>query len=178
MSALQQRFQIQHTPEERPCAEERLVQREGTEAFLYGPLLPGHVGPGTDCTWAETCKSSRQSNIHQEILCACWISHCRCVSLEDSVSTTVVNKMQNHQRDYARACAQPSDSATPRTVACQPPPSMGFSRQEHWSGLPFPSPGDLPDPGIEPASPVSPTLVGRFFTTGPQGKSQEPITKS
>ena len=43
---------------------------------------------------------------------------------------------------------------TPWTVACQAPLSMGFSRQEYWSGLPFPSPGDLPDPGIEPASPA------------------------
>ena len=42
--------------------------------------------------------------------------------------------------------------ATPWTVAHQAPPSMGFSRQEYWSGLPFPSPGDLPDPGIEPRS--------------------------
>ena len=44
---------------------------------------------------------------------------------------------------------------------------MGFRRQEYWSGLPFPSPGDLPDPGIEPASPISPSLAGRFFTTVP-----------
>ena len=44
--------------------------------------------------------------------------------------------------------------ATPKTVAYQAPPSMGFSRQEYWSGLPFPSPGDLPDPGIEPGSPT------------------------
>ena len=43
--------------------------------------------------------------------------------------------------------------ATPWTVACQASPSMGFSRQEYWIGLPFPSPGDLPDPGIEPGSP-------------------------
>ena len=43
--------------------------------------------------------------------------------------------------------------ATPWTVAYQVPPSMEFSRQEYWSGLPFPSPGDLPDPGIEPGSP-------------------------
>ena len=43
---------------------------------------------------------------------------------------------------------------TPWTVAHQAPPSMGFSRQEHWSGLPFPSPGDLPDPGFEPRSPA------------------------
>ena len=44
--------------------------------------------------------------------------------------------------------------ATPWTVAYQAPPSMGFSRQEYWSGLPFPSPVDLPDPGIEPGSPT------------------------
>ena len=44
--------------------------------------------------------------------------------------------------------------ATPWSVAYQAPLSMGFSRQEYWSGLPFPSPGDLPDPGIEPGSPA------------------------
>ena len=44
--------------------------------------------------------------------------------------------------------------ATPWTVAYQASPSMGFSRQEYWSGLSFPSPGDLPDPGIEPRSPA------------------------
>ena len=43
---------------------------------------------------------------------------------------------------------------TPWTVACQAPLSMGFSRQEYWSGLPFPSPGDLPDPGIKPEFPA------------------------
>ena len=51
---------------------------------------------------------------------------------------------------------------TPWTVANQAPLSMGFSRQEYWSGLPFPTPGDLPDLEMEP---VSPALAGRFFTT-------------
>ena len=51
------------------------------------------------------------------------------------------------------------------TVAHQAPLSMGFSRQGYWSGLPCPSPEDLPNPGIEPASLMSPTLAGRFFTT-------------
>ena len=60
--------------------------------------------------------------------------------------------------------------ATPWTVACQALLSMGFSRKEYWSGLPFPSPGDLPDPGIESASPVSSALAGGFFTTVPSGK--------
>ena len=48
--------------------------------------------------------------------------------------------------------------------------SMGFSRQEYWSGLPFPSLGDLPNLGIKPTSPVSPALVREFFTTEPPGK--------
>ena len=54
-------------------------------------------------------------------------------------------------------------------IDCSPPGSsvMGFSRQEYWSGLPFPSPGDLTDPGIKPASPA---LAGRFFTAEPPGK--------
>ena len=54
---------------------------------------------------------------------------------------------------------------TLRTVAHQAPLSMGFSMQECWSGLPCPPPGDLPDPGIKPASLVSPALAGRFFAT-------------
>ena len=48
--------------------------------------------------------------------------------------------------------------------------SMGFSRQKYWSGLPFPSPEDLPHSGIKPTSLVCPTLAGRFFTTSPPGK--------
>ena len=51
------------------------------------------------------------------------------------------------------------------TLACRAPLSMGFFRQEYWSGLPCPPPGDLPDLGIEPVSLLSPTLVGGFFTT-------------
>ena len=54
--------------------------------------------------------------------------------------------------------------ATPWPVALQAPLFMQFSRQEYWSGVPFPTPGDLPNPGIEPASIASPTLAGGFFT--------------
>ena len=53
----------------------------------------------------------------------------------------------------------------PWTVARQAPLLMKFSRQEYWSGLSFPSPGDLPNPGIQPMSLVSPVLAGGFFTT-------------
>ena len=61
-----------------------------------------------------------------------------------------------------------------KSMDCSPPGSMGFSRQEYWSRLPFPPLGDLPDPRIEPASPVSPALAGRFFTTALPGKLQSP----
>ena len=61
----------------------------------------------------------------------------------------------------------------PWTVAHQDPLSMGFPRQEYWSGLPFPTPGDLPNPGIEPTSLASSALAGGFFTTEPPGKPPE-----
>ena len=60
--------------------------------------------------------------------------------------------------------------AIPSTVAHQAPLSMRCPRREYWSGLPFPSPGDLPNLGMEP---VSPALVGRFFTTEPPRKPQK-----
>ena len=60
--------------------------------------------------------------------------------------------------------------ATPWTVAHQAPPSMGFSRQEYWSGLPFPSLGYLPDPGIEPRSPA---LQADTLTSEPPGKKPQ-----
>jgi len=50
---------------------------------------------------------------------------------------------------------------------------MEFSKQEYWNGLPFPTPGDLPNPGIKPASVAFPALAGRFFTTAPPGKPLE-----
>ena len=60
--------------------------------------------------------------------------------------------------------------ATPWTVAYQAPLFMGFSRQEYWSGLPFPSPGDLPDPGIDPGSPA---LEADSLTSEPQGSYED-----
>ena len=58
---------------------------------------------------------------------------------------------------------------TPWTIACQAPLTIRFSRQEYWSGLPYPPPGDLPYLGIENKSLASPALAGGFFTTEPPG---------
>ena len=66
--------------------------------------------------------------------------------------------------EFCRARSVVSDSVTSLTVAYQASLSMEFSRQEYWSGLPFPTPGDLPDPRIKPAPLAYPALSGRFFT--------------
>ena len=71
------------------------------------------------------------------------------------------------------ACSVVSDAAAPRTAAHRAPLSMGFPGQESWSGLPFPPPRDLPYPGVQPASPVSPALAGGFFTTSTTWGSEE-----
>ena len=63
--------------------------------------------------------------------------------------------------------------ATQWTVAHQAPLSMGFSRQEHWSGLPCPPPGDLSIPWMETASPLSPALAGGFITTNATWEAQD-----
>ena len=77
-----------------------------------------------------------------------------------------------HSTLYGHCCflvikSCPTLFVTPWTSACQAPLSMGLPRQEYWSTLPFPSPGDLPDPWIQP---ISPALAGEFFTTDPPGK--------
>ena len=76
------------------------------------------------------------------------------------------------------ACSVISNSATPWTIAYQAPLSMGFPRQEYCSGLPFPSPGDLTDPGIELSFLVSPASADRFFTTVPPGKPHDEDTRA
>ena len=71
------------------------------------------------------------------------------------------------KRKVKVSCTIMSDSVIPWTAACSTPPSKEFSRQEYWSGLPFPSPGGLPHPGIEPRSP---TLQADSLPTEPLGK--------
>ena len=71
-----------------------------------------------------------------------------------------------------QSCLTLCDPLDCSPVAHQAPPSMGFSRQEYWSELPFSSPEDLPNPGIELASLAFPVLTGGFFITSPTRKTQ------
>ena len=72
---------------------------------------------------------------------------------------------------YVLSCVQLF--AIPGTVTHQASLSIEFSRQVYWSGLPFPTPGDLPDPGIEPMTLMPLALADRFFTTAPPGKPKK-----
>ena len=85
-----------------------------------------------------------------------------CIS---SLSILAINGVLLCVRVCAQSLSRVPLFAASWTVVFQSPLSMEFSRQEYWNGLPFPSPGDLPDAGIEPASLVSPALAGRFFAT-------------
>ena len=89
-----------------------------------------------------------------------------CIHIADSLSWTAeTNILQSNYSACILSCVQLF--VTLCTAACQTPPSMGLSRQEYCSGLPFPPSGHFPNPGINPASPE---LAGRFFTTEPPGK--------
>ena len=82
------------------------------------------------------------------------------------ISQSLLIKVKERKKVKSLSCVQLF--ATPWIVAHQAPPSMGFSRQEYWSGLPFPSPEDLPNPGIEPGSPA---LQAETLPSEPPGKS-------
>ena len=85
-----------------------------------------------------------------------------------SIISEVVVQLLSHVRFFA----------TPWTVAHQALLSIGFPKQEYWSGLPFPPPGNPPDPGIKPTLPASPVLAGGFLTTEPSAKPQgSPISQ-
>ena len=79
-------------------------------------------------------------------------------------------------RAFLCVCAIVSDSVTLWTVAHHAPLSMEYSRQEYQSELPFPPPGYLPNPGIEPTDLVSPALAGRFYTIAPPPKERASFT--
>ena len=87
---------------------------------------------------------------------------------EHRIKTHTYKPGSPHQSESESEVAQSCPTLCNRwTVAYQAPPSMGFSRQEYWSGLPFPSPGDLPDPGIELRPPA---LQADALTSAPPGK--------
>ena len=91
------------------------------------------------------------------------------IVLVEKVLFSVVAHWLRHW-DFLSVFSRVQLFATPWTVTCQAPLSMGFSKQEYWSRLPFCPPGDLPDPGIEPASLMSPAWLAGSLSIAPPGK--------
>ena len=120
-----------------------------------------------DQSWSVVIKPSDEARklslkriFYRSIFGVFWMRNCILFSLSNTVNLS----------NYCHAAVTVQLCPTlckPMDIACQAPLSMGFSRQEYWSGLPFLPPGDLPGPGIEPKSPA---LTDGFFTTKPLGK--------
>ena len=115
---------------------------------------------------------SQQGRAEKGCWCHPWSLHQRPEQFHSATNLQFPLSLRNPSKLDRQLCARlPSHFnyvqlfVTLWTVAHQASPSMGFSRQEYWSGLPCPPPGDLPNPGIEPASLGSPALAGGFFTT-------------
>ena len=102
-------------------------------------------------------------------LLSSWLSRPHILAAVSSSSPTAFSGLFDMVSHFSRGWL----FATPWSVAGQAPLSMEFSRQEHWSGLPCPPPGDPLEPGIEPASLMSLTLAGRFFTTSATWAAQQ-----
>ena len=118
---------------------------------------------GTYCTmlpFSEVCKPILLNGIFAKLF----------NFVAASIIILVVFLRLRHECMHAQSISPTQLCGPPWTVDHQAPLSMGFPRQEYWSGLPFTSPGDLPNPGIKPTYSEFPTLTGRFFTTPPPGK--------
>ena len=119
-----------------------MVVREGNDNPLQDSCPENLMDRGA---WQDTVHGVAQSQT-------------RLKQLSSSSSSIYVYTVPNH-------FSHVQHFVTLWTIACQAPLSMGLSRQEYWSGLPRPPPGDLPDPGTELTSLTSPSLAGGFFTT-------------
>ena len=118
------------------------------------PKLPAEHSP---FSWTSIYSSSKWGlfSLTSQIVTA-WILYSSYQGYRDQGINRVawVPTLKYRQKVKVKSLSRVQLSATPWTVAYQAPQSMGFSKQEYWSGLPFLSPGDLPDPGIEPRSPA------------------------
>ena len=126
--------------------------------LVFNPGYPGSVpGQGTKTSLQATAYCC----LSEITICGLLATNRPALGAESPSTGCMQSKIQ--ETGGCCVCSLTSDSsATPGTVARQAPLSTGFPRQEHWSGLPFPMPGDLPDPGVKAASLVSPALAGGF----------------
>ena len=141
------------------------------ECFKLEVLLPGQKKRNALGLWARKKTSEHLNKSMNCIRATPWCYQSLEHSAPDWLSLTW-SLVCKHSQSFNRIWL----FMTPWTVAHQVPLSMGFPRQGYWSGLSFPAPEDLPDPGIELASLASPALAGGFFATVPFGKPQSLVS--
>ena len=112
-------------------------------------------------------RERRDSVCVTQCVCQLNILTSKCFHAATSQSQSWAPPLGSHVYVCAQSCLTLCD---PMDCSHQTPLSMASPRREYWSGLPFPSPGDFPDPGIEPSSPMTPGMAGRVFTTVPPGR--------
>ena len=135
--------------------------RVGCHALLQGIFPTQQSNPGLSCLLHCQAGSLSLAPLGKPSRIAALASTCS--SFEKGLCMCVRTQLLSHVRLFV----------TPWTAAHQVPQSMGLPRQEHWSGLLYPSPGDLPHPGTEPVSLASPASAEGFFTTEPSGKPKK-----
>ena len=146
--------------------------------FLFFPLNePQHLFTDThpERSLCRLCLPLQRALQHRWVLRTCHQEHLSVCTLDPPLvpgplSPFLVVSTKARVCMCARSVVS-SSFVTPWTIARQAPVSMGCPRQEYRSGLPFPSPRDLPDPGFKPASPVALILAGRLFITEPQNSN-------
>ena len=128
-------------------SEGRAEKPRGEPFLLPSPLHPAASRPTLRVTSQQAFPSPCPQHTH---------THRTCLLVVYFISLFILDPCPPGVIHTGKCvcCLVMSDFVTSRTVSCQAPLSVEFSRQEHWSGLPFPSPGDLPNPGIKPRSPA------------------------
>ena len=156
------------------CQEFALEERKGPETRLERGEGRGVENKAPCCVGLDLLLFEAAANLPQFPSPASHFCPLPCCLLWACPQRLIVEERARRQKTWLLflfGCSVMSDSfCDPVDCSLPAPLSMGFSRQEYWSGMPFPSPGDLPDQRIEPASLESPVLAGRFFTTVPPGK--------
>ena len=147
----------------RRCCDWSYVSKVVCKVWCWRFLAGWHTSSGkpaaVDSNQIKTFIENNQYYTMQEIA--------NILKISKSSIENHLHQLEVKWRSEVKSLSRVRLFATPWTVAYQAPPSMGFSRQEYWSGLPFPSPGDLPNPGIEP---VSPALQTDTLPSEPPGK--------
>ena len=147
--------------------KQKLREFSTTKPALWQMLK--ELTKGEENTWEEEKKGNTRKGKDRQKIIPKQENRNRIVHINVCLCVCVCMCMCVCMRAHALSLSDVGFFVTPWTIACQAPLSMGLSRQEYWSGLPFPTPGDLPDPGIKPTSPA---LAGKIFTTVLPGKPQ------